>query len=62
MARRDVVTVPGNRGSDCTLPVLLHNDSILGQLLLDQNDFLLTFYDEITPCEDIRDGAFKSLL
>lgn len=52
--RADVVRVPGNWGSDCTLPVLLHNDSILWQLLLNQNDFLLTFYNEVTPCEEIK--------
>lgn len=52
--------VPGNWGSDCSFPVLLHDDSILGQLLLDQNDFLLTLYNEITPCEEIRDGTYKS--
>lgn len=48
----DVVTEPGNWGSNCTLPVLLHDDSILGQLLLDQNDFLLTFYNKVTPCKE----------
>lgn len=46
-----VIFQPGDWGSNCSLPVLLHNDPILGQLLLDQDDFLLAFYDEITSCE-----------
>lgn len=58
--RWEVVTIPGNWGSDGTLPVLLHNDSILWQLFLDQNDFLLTFYNEITPCKEIPHRANKS--
>lgn len=45
------VKAPSNRGSHCTLPVLIHNDSILWQLLLDQYDFLLTFHDKISPCK-----------
>lgn len=45
------VKAPCNRGSHCTLPVLIHNDSILWQLLLDQYDFLLTFHDKISPCK-----------
>lgn len=45
-------TVPGNWGSYCSLPVLLHNDSIFWQLFLDQNDFLLTFHNKITPWRD----------
>lgn len=48
-----MVLLPGNWGSNCTLPVLLHNDAILGQLFLDQDDFLLTFYDEIASCKQI---------
>lgn len=45
-------TVPGDWGSYCSLPVLLHNDSIFWQLFLDQNDFLLTFHNKITPWRD----------
>ena len=49
-----VITVPGDWSSNCSLPVLIHDDSILRQLLLNQNDLLLTFYNEITSCEETQ--------
>lgn len=45
-----VMAAPGHRGSHRTLAVLLYNDAVLGQLLLDENDLLLTFDNEITTC------------
>lgn len=42
-----MIAEPGHRGSHRTLAVLLHNDAVLGQLLLDENDFLLSFHNEI---------------
>lgn len=62
------VKAPSNRGSHRTLPVLIHNDSILWQLLLDQYDFLLTFYDKISACKvksrnyDCDDKLIQSVL
>lgn len=44
------LAAPGNRGSNCTLAILLHNDAVLGQLLLDKDDLLLTLHNEIAPC------------
>lgn len=45
-----MMAAPGHRGSHRTLAVLLHNDAVLGQLLLDENDLFLTFDNEITTC------------
>lgn len=45
---RGADTIPGDGGSDGTFAVLLHNDAVLGQLLLDKNHLLLPFYYEVT--------------
>lgn len=43
-------SIPGHWGSDSTFSVRLHDDPVLGQLLLDENNFLHSFDNEIATC------------